>query len=413
VGVIYDSILGRLRSDKGQPGEQGAVGPGVPAGGMTGQVLKKASEDDYDSEWANEAAGVSSQFLAVWFAAVAEGTTGSLSAPAGGTLAADQWPEGVDALATELDAAGRPTWTTPREADGSLVTATLNVATGAWELSGTPASYPVGVVFAYTIAVADFDSDYALLGPDYLGDEPQTAVSTAADGDKFVVWQGGALKYVLRSTLAALFEAAGAIATHAGLTTGVHGVGAGTVAKTTDIPAAYGSNPAALGTAAPGESGAWAKGDHVHPTTGVQLVESVAALPASPVAGTVCLLSANDTTAGACAGVWRWSGAYWFQVDGGIYAKGNVGATYTVPDLYEQWTSITLTEALTITLPTARAGKTVVLSITNASAYAITWPAGTLWDGGEPPTLAGLVRLVLVCDDGSHWTVQLGAGGIA
>lgn len=36
------------------------------------------------------------------------------------------------------------------------------------------------------------------------------------------------------------------------------------LAKATDIPAAYTSNPAALGTASPGSSTAWARGDHVH-----------------------------------------------------------------------------------------------------------------------------------------------------
>lgn len=66
-------------------------------------------------------------------------------------------------------------------------------------------------------------------------------------------------------------EVAGATATHAALTTGVHGVGEGTIAKTADIPTAYSSNPEALGAASAGVSTAWAKGDHVHPTTGLKL----------------------------------------------------------------------------------------------------------------------------------------------
>lgn len=43
----------------------------------------------------------------------------------------------------------------------------------------------------------------------------------------------------------------------------------GTMALTSDIPTAYTSNPAALGTADDGSSTSWAKGDHVHPTTGL------------------------------------------------------------------------------------------------------------------------------------------------
>lgn len=36
----------------GETGATGATGPGVPAGGTTGQVLVKASGDDFDTEWA-------------------------------------------------------------------------------------------------------------------------------------------------------------------------------------------------------------------------------------------------------------------------------------------------------------------------------------------------------------------------
>lgn len=42
----------------GATGPQGPAGVGVPAGGTTGQVLKKASGTDYDAEWANPSDGV-------------------------------------------------------------------------------------------------------------------------------------------------------------------------------------------------------------------------------------------------------------------------------------------------------------------------------------------------------------------
>ena len=41
----------------GTNGQDGAPGVGVPAGGTTGQVLKKVSGADYDTEWANESGG--------------------------------------------------------------------------------------------------------------------------------------------------------------------------------------------------------------------------------------------------------------------------------------------------------------------------------------------------------------------
>lgn len=41
----------------GSPGEPGAPGVGVPAGGVTGQVLAKASGADHDTEWVNQSGG--------------------------------------------------------------------------------------------------------------------------------------------------------------------------------------------------------------------------------------------------------------------------------------------------------------------------------------------------------------------
>lgn len=41
----------------GDQGPQGAAGVGVPSGGTTGQVLKKASNTNYDTEWADESGG--------------------------------------------------------------------------------------------------------------------------------------------------------------------------------------------------------------------------------------------------------------------------------------------------------------------------------------------------------------------
>lgn len=42
----------------GPQGPQGANGAGVASGGTTGQVLKKKSNTDYDTEWANDSAGM-------------------------------------------------------------------------------------------------------------------------------------------------------------------------------------------------------------------------------------------------------------------------------------------------------------------------------------------------------------------
>lgn len=45
------------KGDKGDAGPKGEPGEGVPSGGTTGQVLKKKSNTDYDTEWVNESGG--------------------------------------------------------------------------------------------------------------------------------------------------------------------------------------------------------------------------------------------------------------------------------------------------------------------------------------------------------------------
>ena len=45
------------KGDKGDVGPKGDSGEGVPIGGTTGQVLKKKSNNDYDTEWADESGG--------------------------------------------------------------------------------------------------------------------------------------------------------------------------------------------------------------------------------------------------------------------------------------------------------------------------------------------------------------------
>lgn len=44
-------VVSATKGDKGDKGDTGDIGPGVPAGGLTGQVLRKLSDDDFDTEW--------------------------------------------------------------------------------------------------------------------------------------------------------------------------------------------------------------------------------------------------------------------------------------------------------------------------------------------------------------------------
>ena len=44
-----------IKGPPGEPGPPGAPGPGVPAGGTTAQLLVKASDEDFDTEWIDQA----------------------------------------------------------------------------------------------------------------------------------------------------------------------------------------------------------------------------------------------------------------------------------------------------------------------------------------------------------------------
>lgn len=144
--LIFDPFLGRLRR-RDVPSQTG----------HSGKVLGTDGDEQTLPAWQAAGGGGGDVYVRVyWFESIASGSSGTLSPPSGGTIVLDQWPEGVDALAVELDASGKPTWQTPAEDDGTPVTATLD-ASGNWTLSGAPASYPVGIIFCYRTTVEDLD----------------------------------------------------------------------------------------------------------------------------------------------------------------------------------------------------------------------------------------------------------------
>lgn len=58
------------------------------------------------------------------------------------------------------------------------------------------------------------------------------------------------------------------------------------------VPSAYTSNPAALGTASPGSSNNYSRGDHVHPMPTAANVGAIAA-PSSPATGAFLVWSGS------------------------------------------------------------------------------------------------------------------------
>lgn len=54
---VFAFAFHNLKGDKGEDGQPGAAGQGVPTGGTAGQVLAKRSGTNYDSEWVNQSGG--------------------------------------------------------------------------------------------------------------------------------------------------------------------------------------------------------------------------------------------------------------------------------------------------------------------------------------------------------------------
>lgn len=99
---------------------------------------------------------------AVWFEEISAGTSGTLTAPTGSAIVLNAWDGGVDCLVSEMSgASGLPSYSTAYTAGGVAVTGTLDVD-GNWTLSGTPASYPVALIYVYRIPVPEFDDSYSL-----------------------------------------------------------------------------------------------------------------------------------------------------------------------------------------------------------------------------------------------------------
>lgn len=80
----YEASIRGADGATGATGPQGPAGPGVPAGGTTGQVLKKASGTDYDTEWADESGGGSIDPYTSTPAALGTASAGSSDAYARG-----------------------------------------------------------------------------------------------------------------------------------------------------------------------------------------------------------------------------------------------------------------------------------------------------------------------------------------
>ncbi len=102
--------------------------------------------------------GEDNVFKAVWYHEIGSGTTGQVAIPTGGTIILDEFASGVDALCIGMSGVGGfVTWREVEEADTSTVVVSSFDTDGNYVLSGVPDSYPVAIVFVYTVAGVYYD----------------------------------------------------------------------------------------------------------------------------------------------------------------------------------------------------------------------------------------------------------------
>lgn len=130
----------------------------------------------------------------------------------------------------------------------------------------------------------------------------------------------------------------------------------------------------------------------------------------------------DNITAYALSSTWT-AGDYTAQSTAGLPLLGtpesvtnaSAASAYTIPDpLLSSITNLTLTGNVTITFPTAAAGKSFTLALTQDStgSRTVTWPGTVKWSGGSAPTLTTTANKVdlfsFVSLDGTNWIASIG-----
>jgi len=82
---------------------------------------------------------------------IVTGTSGSLTLPTGATINAGEFGLSGNCILSKIDGSNKPTFESPKTAGGTIVTASLNVSTGAWVASGTYTDANVALIYSIKI----------------------------------------------------------------------------------------------------------------------------------------------------------------------------------------------------------------------------------------------------------------------
>lgn len=89
--------------------------------------------------------------LKVTYFSVITGTSGTITPPSQATFNANEFGLSGNAILSEIDGNGKPTFQSPKTLAGTIVTATLDVNTGAWLASGVYTSSSIAIIYSLKI----------------------------------------------------------------------------------------------------------------------------------------------------------------------------------------------------------------------------------------------------------------------
>lgn len=82
---------------------------------------------------------------------IISGASGSLTLPTGATINAGEFGLSGNCILSKIDGSNKPTFESPKTSGGTIVTASLNVSTGAWVASGTYTDANVALIYSIKI----------------------------------------------------------------------------------------------------------------------------------------------------------------------------------------------------------------------------------------------------------------------
>lgn len=106
---------------------------------------------------------------------IISGTSGSLTVPSQATINAGEFGLSGNAILSKIDGSNKPTFESPKTSGGTIVTASLNVSTGAWVASGTYTDSDVALIYSIKIKAVNYGNlDYSRI------------IETVADGSAYI-----------------------------------------------------------------------------------------------------------------------------------------------------------------------------------------------------------------------------------